>query len=51
MITGIIASLVSVHFLTLMALAAHDHLLSYDVHITVTDRLIINSTKKNYRGL
>lgn len=38
------------HLLAIAAIAAHDHLLSYDVHITVTDRLVINSTKKNIRG-
>ena len=51
MITGIIASLVSVHFVTLIAIMAHDHLMSYEVNVSVVKgKLLINSVKKNYRG-
>lgn len=39
------------HLLAIAAIAAYDHLLSHDVNVTVTDRLLIKSVKKNYRGL
>ena len=39
-----------IHQLVIAGIIVYDHLLSHEVTVTVTDRLIINSTKKNIRG-